>query len=81
MYYCDMNFSHYNLPNHFSGALGRRSITYFPLATEINGTPGIFLIRCLSALSLVATLASISSLSVFQMAFPVLLDLQCKLDV
>jgi hypothetical protein len=28
---------------HFSGASGRRSITYFPLATLMMGAPGIFL--------------------------------------
>lgn len=31
------------LPDHFSGASGRRSITYLPRATFIIGTPGILL--------------------------------------
>lgn len=41
---------------HISGAPGSLSITYFPLATLMSGTPGIFRNRCLRALSFVPTM-------------------------
>jgi hypothetical protein len=69
--------SRHNFSDYFSGALGRRSITYFPLATEINGTPGTFRIRCLSALSLVATFLRVS----FVATRSPFRDLRCILDV
>lgn len=42
-------------PDYFSGASGRRSITYLPFATLMIGTPGTFLILLFRSLSFVAT--------------------------
>ena len=42
-------------PVYFSGASGRRSITYLPFATLMIGTPGTFLILLFKSLSFVAT--------------------------
>ena len=42
--------------SHLSGASGNLSITYFPLATLMIGTPGIFLILLFKSRSFVATM-------------------------
>lgn len=44
------------LDPYFSGASGSLSMTYFPLATLIIGTPGIFLTLRLRSRSFVATI-------------------------
>ncbi len=41
---------------YFSGASGNLSMTYFPLATLMIGTPGIFRIRLFKSRSFVATI-------------------------
>lgn len=45
-----------SLTPHFSGASGNRSITYFPRATLMMGTPGTFRMRLLRSRSFVATM-------------------------
>lgn len=51
------NYFQYSIePTHRSGASGNLSITYFPRAAHMIGTPGIFLIRCFSIRSFVATI-------------------------
>lgn len=42
--------------DYLGGASGSRSMTYFPLATLMIGTPGIFRIRLFRSRSLVATM-------------------------